>query len=988
MREDIKQQKLPLYDHGGAVHGVPHLAIGGSGPRNWSKGKVEENLRSLKTSEENPEAYKVAAENPKIGPVTRHEMQQAYIMALHGQAINQWIGRNLTNYIRKQMATHDDPIRKLAEQGIHHMEESPEPSVSPEEAESHRREYQGEKLAQSPLAQQWEDLSDMSVSHRPIGFIRGKAAESEGRCTVIGPLSGRFNTEKEAQEFIQRVQGLAKEPGQERLASQIAEEPFTIVPIRPSGWREMVEPWMEKADQNTPIHIPSNYMHMLGFDHIVDVLKQDLAEGRIRPEQLSKVSIEQAVRRTHEYNEERKKAMAETALKATEGMPVHKDYGNGFRWLELTMPEVKEEEVPKHMSIEQTQGQNEWAIRDNNTNRYVTTGLQSPEHAAQHMKHIVGEKKLADALRYEGDTMGHCVGGYCPDVVEGRSRIFSLRDAKNEPHVTIEVEPDPRIGFREGEGPVGTREDFNLRGQYAHDVKSERVPDTMTFAEWWRAKNGIPEPERGHRITQIKGKSNAKPKKSYIPYVQDFVKSGNWSEIGDFRNTELRDVQKTPKLHGWLKEKGIPHERYMTEQEYGKHESDFLADQPQLKARGGSIHGMGVALDFINHMSGGGTPPKKVVKARMVMPAAERAKNRERAFAESQIKDRVYHGTTKSFSEFKPGRIWFASKPDIPNEYAGPLAENHGMGGNLMPLYVNAKNPARFPATEEGWNEWAKNVRSDQALRAAGHDSVIFVDENGNFTTGYAFNPSQVKSAIGNEGTYDLTKRDITKASGGPVRMNGGGTPPKKVVKAYKLFRTREDRPGELFPLFVNADQSVPLRQWVDAEIGPQAESGKVKSKLGELAFRPGWHSGDVPVATHIGAKSKKGLTKPDTRPENQVWAEVSVPDDVDWQSEANKRGTNKQGRIVPVKAHITDQLPVGGHYRYKTNPNMAGNWLISGAMRVNRVLPDEEVAHINQKAGVADLPRRKPVDIKKKGFNGGGMAQAMDFLKTVMKHG
>ena len=34
-------------------------------------------------------------------------------------------------------------------------------------------------------------------------------------------------------------------------------------------------------------------------------------------------------------------------------------------------------------------------------------------------------------------------------------------------------------------------------------------------------------------IKQIKGKGNAKPHKDYIPFVQDFVKSGKWSDIDD-----------------------------------------------------------------------------------------------------------------------------------------------------------------------------------------------------------------------------------------------------------------------------------------------------------------------------------------------------------------------------------------------------------------------------------------------------------------------
>jgi hypothetical protein len=184
------------------------------------------------------------------------------------------------------------------------------------------------------------------------------------------------------------------------------------------------------------------------------------------------------------------------------------------------------------------------------------------------------------------------------------------------------------------------------------------------------------------------------------------------------------------------------------------------------------------------------------------------------------------------------------------------------------------------------------------------------------------------------------------KADGGEVSA------PQKTVKAYKLFRTKGD--GKLYPLFVNADKPVPMGEWLEAEEGPQGKAqGKVKSKLGDLAYRPGWHAGDLPMATHIGGKSDPSLKKPDYRPDNHVWAEVEMAADKDWQSVADSRGKG-------VKAHITDQVPFGGFYRYKTNPNMTGNWLIGGNMKVNRVLPDEEVKAINDAAGTADLPRRQ----------------------------
>ena len=198
---------------------------------------------------------------------------------------------------------------------------------------------------------------------------------------------------------------------------------------------------------------------------------------------------------------------------------------------------------------------------------------------------------------------------------------------------------------------------------------------------------------------------------------------------------------------------------------------------------------------------------------------------------------------------------------------------------------------------------------------------------------------------------------------------------PVNTVKAYKLFRVDARRPGLLFPLFVDANKPVPMNTWLDADVGagaPPTKTGKpqVKSKLGPLAYRPGWHAGDLPLATHIGGHSVKGLKAPDIRKPTEVWAEVEMAADVDWQTEANKRGINKAGKFIAKEAHITDQLPEDGYYRYKTNSNMTGNWLIGGSMKVTRILSDAEVEQINSAAGVADLPRQEPFDTAKFGFD------------------
>ena len=193
---------------------------------------------------------------------------------------------------------------------------------------------------------------------------------------------------------------------------------------------------------------------------------------------------------------------------------------------------------------------------------------------------------------------------------------------------------------------------------------------------------------------------------------------------------------------------------------------------------------------------------------------------------------------------------------------------------------------------------------------------------------------------------------------------------PAEFVEGYKLFKVYTSRPGQVFPLYVDAHQPIPMRIWLAASVGPSAGSGKVKSRLGSLAMRPGWHAGDLPIALHIGDKEKASDSFPSWRSEDHVWAKVLLPADVDWQIEAESRArTGKSGHLVRSTAHITDQVPFGGHYRYKTNPNMVGEWLIAGSMQIIHLLSDQAVGEINAHAGVEDLPRKNPFDMGKYGF-------------------
>ena len=103
----------------------------------------------------------------------------------------------------------------------------------------------------------------------------------------------------------------------------------------------------------------------------------------------------------------------------------------------------------------------------------------------------------------------------------------------------------------------------------------------------------------------------------------------------------------------------------------------------------------------------------------------------------------------------------------------------------------------------------------------------------------------------------------------------------------YKLVRQID---GKLYPLYVNASTEIPVGVWLDAVPGPLASDGKhVKSRLGNLAYRPLWHGCAKPVALHIGKRDADGnvaYRRPEEiwvkceaegvqtikRPMNQIW--------------------------------------------------------------------------------------------------------------------
>lgn len=157
-------------------------------------------------------------------------------------------------------------------------------------------------------------------------------------------------------------------------------------------------------------------------------------------------------------------------------------------------------------------------------------------------------------------------------------------------------------------------------------------------------------------------------------------------------------------------------------------------------------------------------------------------------FGDSKIVDKdgkplmVYHGTSQDFSAFDKGEqgkntrqaggelgFFFTSKSWLAGDYAtisgrgGWAKRQTPKGEAIYPLYISVKNPKAFDTVSSFYREADKREGNLEGWRAEliaeGHDGVTVGDD---MEEVIAFEPTQIKSATGNRGTFDGTNPDIT----------------------------------------------------------------------------------------------------------------------------------------------------------------------------------------------------------------------------------
>lgn len=149
---------------------------------------------------------------------------------------------------------------------------------------------------------------------------------------------------------------------------------------------------------------------------------------------------------------------------------------------------------------------------------------------------------------------------------------------------------------------------------------------------------------------------------------------------------------------------------------------------------------------------------------------------------------KLYHMTTANFSEFIPGglnpmdsgpAIFLSTNPSAGSATFRVGSEQRGFreGANTMPVFAKLKSPLVIDnkdmldfareAFADGSREFPQLISKEivDSLKAEGYDSVIFDGKGVGWRDAeneiLVFDPTQIKSATGNIGTYDPENADI-----------------------------------------------------------------------------------------------------------------------------------------------------------------------------------------------------------------------------------
>jgi hypothetical protein len=192
---------------------------------------------------------------------------------------------------------------------------------------------------------------------------------------------------------------------------------------------------------------------------------------------------------------------------------------------------------------------------------------------------------------------------------------------------------------------------------------------------------------------------------------------------------------------------------------------------------------------------------------------------------------------------------------------------------NIMPVHVNATNPFDYenpqhvealynelskadgaPSTHSiGHGAWdlLELPHVQAGIKNLGHDSY-FVQEGGQKNLGL-YKPEQIKSAIGNEGSFNPLDPDITKKEGGEIEGYAGGKAVRhaisqipEVAQALEAYLRGHISNAERMDILNN---HLPIRKW--NELPPNYTDEQIRAAL--KSDKQAKALADVPAGMQVG---------------------------------------------------------------------------------------------------------------------------------------
>ena len=423
-------------------------------------------------------------------------------------ALNKWVDKKLTPYVRNEMGTPEDPIRLAHEKGYSHI-----PGQQAEEFGS----WLPEDTASARLKAGFPEEGFAVKKHADAGYPEAMEANTR-KAELWENLADTEIKNVPVQTYLNEAELIKKDPNLIRTREAIQIKDL-----------QAKNPWLFKLDPKTPIHElqdPLDFSENLGFNHLIDELQNAMDAGsglpknlQLTPKQLEKVTVQDAVERVSKINEWRT-AEAEKAERA--GM------------MDNLKAAPRLEDPTAQLSFVDKPGM-KW--------------VDIPETV---------EKKGMDLCTTLGRQGGWCTQGQglAKQYGSGSNRLTALLDAEGRPHAQAMMQKEsPEMQKARYLGQLSPE-------QYDSVLKNNGPKSLEAFEEW--AKSNPPKQDItelkpvGNEFVSERAREYARRDPQYEGKINDsvlkFLNSGNWGKVNDLHHYDIVDLQNPKSVNRGLED--------------------------------------------------------------------------------------------------------------------------------------------------------------------------------------------------------------------------------------------------------------------------------------------------------------------------------------------------------------------------------------------------------------------------------------------------